>query len=316
MFVNLGMQSIIDRIERDKLKEELTPERFVRSTNNGNNDIYIFKGTLAPSLMQEVGRLREVSFRKAGGGSGHSMDVDEYDTGPYAYDQLIVWNPAEEEIIGGYRYIKAKDAMDEQGNYHLSTSEIVEYSEKLKKEFFPVTIELGRSFVQPQYQPSVENRKGLFSLDNLWDGLGALTILYPDMKYFFGKVTMYPHFNRVARDYILSFMNYYFPDPDKLLIIPNEIKIENDTSVLLNQIKGLPYKEGHHILNRMVRELNENIPPLFNSYMNLSPTMRTFGTAINDHFGYVEETGIMVTIADIYQSKKERHIKWNPEKKE
>ncbi|MFM9944606.1 MAG: GNAT family N-acetyltransferase [Bacteroidia bacterium] len=306
------MEPIIDKIDRDLLKQELTPNRFIRYTNAGKNEIYIFKGNECPALMNELGRLREVSFRKAGGGSGKSTDIDEFDTGKYAYNQLIVWNPADEEIIGGYRYIKAADAMDERGNYHLSTSEIVSYSEKLKKEFFPYTIELGRSFVQPFYQPSVENRKGLFSLDNLWDGLGALTILNPDMKYFFGKVTMYTHFNKQARDYILSFMHYYFPDPDKLLIIPNELKIESDTNDLLNKIKGLPYKEGHHILNKMVRELGENIPPLFNSYMNLSPTMRTFGTAINDHFGYVEETGIIVTIDDIYPSKKERHINWKP----
>lgn len=306
------MVPIIDKIDRDLLKKELTKNRFIRFTNAGKNEIYIFKGNEAPALMNEVGRLREISFRKAGGGSGKSSDVDEFDVGEYAYSQLIVWNPEDEEIIGGYRFIKAGDAMDEQGNYHLSTSEIVIYSEKLKKEIFPLTIELGRSFVQPQYQPSVENRKGLFSLDNLWDGLGALTILYPDMKYFFGKVTMYTHFNKLARDYILSFMHYYFPDKDKLLTIPNELKLENDTSEFLDKIKGLPYKDGHHLLNKHVRELGENIPPLINSYMNLSPTMRTFGTAINDHFGYVEETGIMITIDDIYPSKKERHINWRP----
>ncbi len=307
------MEEIINKLDRDVLKKELSQGHFVRYTNAGQNEIYIFKGNECPALMNELGRLREVSFRKAGGGSGKACDIDEFDIGKYAYSQLIVWNPQDEEIIGGYRYIKAPDARDEAGEYHLSTSEIVVYSEKLKKEFFPFTIELGRSFVQPQYQPSVENRKGLFSLDNLWDGLGALIILHPEMKYFFGKVTMYTHFNKQARDYILSFMQYYFPDPDHLLSIPNQLKIEHDTSDLLNEVKNLPYKEGHHLLNKKVRSLGENIPPLFNSYMNLSPTMRTFGTAINDHFGYVEETGIMVTIDDIYPSKKERHINWHPE---
>jgi hypothetical protein len=308
------MEPIIDKIDRNLLKQELTPQHFVRFTNSGNNEIYIFNGNDAPALMRELGRLRELSFRKAGGGTGKSVDIDEFDTGKYAYNQLIVWNPVDEEIIGGYRYMIARDAMDEEGNYHLSTSEIVQYSEKCKEEFFPSTIELGRSFVQPQYQPSIENRKGLFSLDNLWDGLGALVVLHPEMKYFFGKVTMYTHFNKQARDYILAFMQYYFPDPDHLLIIPNQLEPENDTTEFLNKIKGLPYKEGHHILNKMVRELGENIPPLFNSYMNLSPTMRTFGTAINDHFGYVEETGIMITITDIYPSKKERHINWKPDR--
>ncbi len=302
------MEPIIEKIDRDLLIKEFTPNRFIRITNNSNNEIYIFKGNEAPNLMNEVGRLREISFRKAGGGSGKSSDIDEFDIGQYAYDQLIVWNPEDQEIIGGYRFIVANKAMDTDGNYHLSTSEIVTYSQKLKNDFFPHTIELGRSFVQPFYQPSIENRKGLFSLDNLWDGLGSLVTLNPSIKYFFGKVTMYTHFNTLARDYILAFMHYYFPDPDKLLSIPNELVIKSDTSIILDRIKGLPYKEGHHILNKMVRELGENIPPLFNSYMNLSPTMRTFGTAINTHFGYVEETGIMVTIADIYPSKKDRHI--------
>lgn len=306
------MEPIIDKTDRETLKKELTHERFIRHTNNSHNEIYIFDGVEAPNLMQEVGRLREISFRKAGGGTGKKVDIDTFDVGRYPYKQLIVWSPEDEEIIGGYRYIRVIDALDEHGVFNLSTSEIVSYTEKLKTEFFPHTIELGRSFVQPQYQPSAENRKGLFSLDNLWDGLGALVIMNPDMRYFFGKVTMYTHFNSLARDYILAFMQYYFPDPDHLLIIPNKLKVTSDTSPLLDKIKGLPYKEGHHILNKMVRELGENIPPLFNSYMNLSPTMRTFGTAINDHFGYVEETGIMVKIDDIYPSKKDRHVNWIP----
>lgn len=309
------MEPIIERTDRDLLKAELTAGRFIRTTNNSHREIYIFNANTAPALMNEVGRLREVTFRRAGGGTGKSCDIDRYDKGPFAYSQLIVWSPEEEEIVGGYRFIKVPDALDKDGHYHLSTSEIVGYSDKLKKDFFPYTIELGRSFVQPQYQPSLENRKGLFSLDNLWDGLGALTVLNPDMKYFFGKVTMYTHFNPLARDYILAFMQYYFPDPDQLLIIPNQLHIKSDVTPLLDKIKGLPYKDGHHILNKMVRELGENIPPLINSYMNLSPTMRAFGTAINDHFGYVEETGIMVTIADIYPSKKERHINWTPPRK-
>ncbi len=305
------MQPIIERIDRQLIKAELSKERFIRPTNSSNREIYIFDGNSAPALMDEIGRLREEAFRKAGGGTGKSKDIDNYDLGKFAYKQLIVWSPDDEEIVGGYRFIRVPDAIDAEGNYHLSTSEIVGYSEKLKSDFFPYTIELGRSFVQIMYQPSIENRKGLFSLDNLWDGLGALTVLYKDMKYFFGKVTMYTHFNTLARDYILTFMHYYFPDPDKLLIISSELQLKHDTTEFLAKIKGLPYKEGHHILNKLVRELGENIPPLINSYMNLSPTMRTFGTAINDHFGYVEETGIMVTIDDIYPSKKERHIKWD-----
>lgn len=302
------MESLIEKVPTSLLLKELAGDIYVRPTNNVGNEIYIFNGDSCPNLMKELGRLREITFREAGGGTGKSLDIDEFDLGPFAYDQLIVWNPIDEEIVGGYRFKKCLDARDSSGNYHLSTMEIFEYSEKLKKEYFPYTIELGRSFVQPKYQPSAENRKGLFSLDNLWDGLGALIVMNPDMKYFFGKVTMYTDFNTIARDHILAFMHYYFPDNENLVIIPHGLKIEADCSKLLSEIHGKTYKDGHHILNQLVRSLGENIPPLFNSYMNLSPTMKTFGTAINDHFGYVEETGIMVTIADIYPSKKDRHV--------
>ncbi|MBL7812578.1 MAG: GNAT family N-acetyltransferase [Bacteroidetes bacterium] len=302
------MEPIAAPTDRNLLKQELNPAHFIRPTNNIGNEIYIFNGNNAHALMQEVGRLREEAFRVAGGGTGKPVDVDEFDTGPFAYDQLIVWNPRDEQIVGGYRFKLCREAQDQTGNYHLSTTEIFNYSQRLKSEFFPLTIELGRSFVQPQYQPSAENRKGLFSLDNLWDGLGALVVLHPEMEYFFGKITMYTHFNRVARDYILSFMHHYFPDRDQLVDIPHKLIPETDCTAFIESLQGLAYKEGHAVLNQAVRHLGENIPPLFNSYMNLSPTMRTFGTSVNDHFGGVEETGIMVTIKDIYPSKKDRHV--------
>ncbi len=302
------MLPIIEPIDKSILKSELTSEIFVRPTNNIGNHIYIFNGNLKPNLLKEVGRLREISFRQAGGGTGKSYDLDEFDTGDFAYQQLIVWNPNDEAIVGGYRFMLCKDARDKSGEYHLSTTEIFNFSEKLKQDFFPKTIELGRSFVQPDYQPSAESRKGLYSLDNLWDGLGALVIDNPEMNYFFGKVTMYTDFNIEARDYILTFMHTMFPDSDKLASPINPIHTKFKHTDFVEEIKNLPYKEAHQILNHKVRALGENIPPLFNSYMNLSPTMRTFGTAINHNFGEVEETGIMVTISDIYDNKKDRHV--------
>jgi hypothetical protein len=270
--------------------------------------LYVVDCHTAPNVLREIGRLRELSFRAAGGGTGKDCDLDEFDFGPTAYKQLIVWQPQDKEIIGGYRYIKTIDARQENGDYHLATTEIYEFSDKMKNFYFLSTIELGRSFVQPKYQPSAENRKGLFSLDNLWDGLGALIIMHPEVHYFFGKVTMYTHFSKEARDYILSFMHHYFPDQEQLIKVEHPVEIEHDTKSFIETLKGLDYKDGHHLLNGKVRELGENIPPLFNSYMNTSPTMKTFPTCINHHFGDVEETGIMVTIADIYESKKDRHV--------
>ncbi|MFN5889569.1 MAG: GNAT family N-acetyltransferase [Bacteroidota bacterium] len=300
--------NIIPPIPKEALVSELTEDIFVRPTNNADNEIYIFQGDQKPNLMLEIGRLRELSFRKAGGGTGKSIDIDDFDTGEYSYWQLIVWNPEEQEIVGGYRFSFCSKSKDDKGNFHLSTREIFDYTAKLTTEYFPYTIELGRSFVQPNFQPTADSRKGIFSLDNLWDGLGALVVNHPEIKYFFGKVTMYSDFQRDARNLILGFMNAFFPDRENLVNIQAPVKIGEEYSAFIDEISHLEFKEAHRLLTQKVRELGTHIPPLFNAYMSLSPTMKTFGTAINHHFGEVEETGIMVTINDIYDQKKDRHI--------
>lgn len=302
------MQDIIEKIPKEALLKELTKDRFVRKTNNGDNEIYIITHHDSPNTMQEIGRLREVTFRHAGGGTGLSIDIDDFDTCIHPYKQLLVWDPVEKEIVGAYRYILCRDAEYVNGKVLLATTELFDFSEEFYKTYLPYTIELGRSFIQPLYQPSEQFRKGLFSLDNLWDGLGAIVVDNPDMKYYYGKVTMYTDFNVTARDYILSFMKYYFPDPQKLVTPIHSVEIKTDVSEFLNELKDKSYKEGHTILNKQVRALGENIPPMVNAYSNLSSTMLSFGTAINPTFGGVEETGILVTINDIYKSKSDRHI--------
>lgn len=303
------MQSIIAPINKELLEKELTPDKLVRPANFGTNQIYIITSHDSPNVMLEIGRLREATFRNAGGGTGLEIDIDEFDTASAPYKQLIVWNPEDREIVGGYRYIKCKDApVDDAGNVLLATTELFRFSAGFVKEYLPYTIELGRSFVQPMYQPAVNNRKGLFSLDNLWDGLGAIVIDNPDIRYFFGKITMYTHYNAAARDMILYFMDHYFPDKEKLVWPIESLGYKTDINSYKGMFDGLDYKEGHKVLNQFVRKQNENIPPLVNAYMNLSATMKSFGTSMNEHFGAVEETGILVSIDDIYPSKKERHI--------
>lgn len=302
------MENIIEPINKTLLKLELSPDKFLRKTRKGDNEIYVVDNSNAPNVVLEIGRLREVTFRMSGGGTGQSIDLDEYDTNEHCYKQLVLWSPEDEEIIGGYRFIKCKEAMDENGNIHLSTTHYFDFSERFIHEFLPFTIELGRSWVQPNYQPSVNPRKGLFALDNIWDGLGALIKFNPEIKYFFGKVTMYPNYNTDCRDFLLHFMHHYFPDRDNLMKPFHPLVQNYDKSYVESQLEGLDFKDGFKVLNGHVRDKGEFIPPLVNIYMNLSPTMRTFGTAVNPDFGNVEETGILVTIADIFPDKKDRHI--------
>lgn len=302
------MHPLATPIDRDLLEQELSDERFIRHTNKGNNEIFIVNHHNAPNVMREIGRLREVTFRAAGGGTGEPFDIDHYDTDPVCYQQLIVYSRADRQIIGGYRFMRGDDALANPGKIQLSTANYFEFSDRFIRDYLPNTIELGRSWVQPDFQPAVNPRKGLFALDNIWDGLGAITVENPDIKYFFGKVTMYTHFQKEARDTILFFLDTYFPDPDALLKPYHPLPITFPREQLAPLFEGLDFTEGFKVLNQRVRSLGENIPPLVNIYMNLSPTMRTFGTAANPHFGDVEETGLMVTINDIYPEKKERHI--------
>lgn len=304
------MDALIPPVSKDLLASELKPEFFVNMTNYGNNEIYILNHHSAPHVMLEIGRLREYTFREAKGGTGKACDMDEFDTMDRPFDQLIVWNPRERDIIGGYRFLHMKNVQfDHEDNPMTPTAELFRFSAKFREEYMPYTIELGRSFVQPDYQPAVNLRKGMYALDNIWDGLGAIIQQNADARYYFGKITMYTHFNQYARDLILYFMNYMFPDPDKLVYPIEPLPYYHPESMLSSHFSSRDYDENIKILNQVVRSKGENIPPLVNAYTSLTSTMRCFGTAFNPGFGGVEETGIIVTIDDIYPYKKERHLK-------
>ena len=302
-------QEIIQPIDKALLKSELTPERQLRMTNKSNNEIYVVTAHDAPNVMKEIGRLREIAFRTAGGGTGKAMDIDEFDTMENCCKQLIVWNPEAEEIIGGYRYLFGSDwKIDANGQPILATSHMFHFSEQFMKDYAPYTVELGRSFVSLEYQNARANSKSIFALDNLWDGLGALTVINPQCRYFFGKMTMYPSYIRKGRDMILYFLKKHFDDKENLIIPIKPLKIETPEDELSAIFCKDNFKEDYRILNKHIRELGYNIPPLINAYMSLSPTMKLFGTAINYGFGDVEETGILIAVDEILEDKRVRHI--------
>lgn len=308
--INKMMEPIIEPVDKKLIENELTQERFLRHTNKGDNHLYVVDAFSAPNTMREVGRLREEAFRLAGGGTGKSCDIDEYDTMPEPCRQLIVWDPAACEILGGYRFITGDKIDMSSGVPRIATAHLFDFSPIFLEKILPHTLELGRSFVASGYQNvrAGSRPKGLYALDNLWDGLGALTVVYPHLKYLFGKVTMYPAFGRDNLDLILGFLNKHFPDPDHLVWPKHPIETKAMSSEIQNIFCGESYKDDYKILNHLIRAQGLNIPPLVNAYMSLSPTMRMLGTAVNDEFGYVEESGILLTIAEILDEKKERHI--------
>jgi len=311
----MNKKDIIAPVPVEAIMEELTLDKFFRKTNNAGNEIYILSAHDSPNTMREIGRLREISFRDSGGGTGLDCDIDAFDTCEQNYfKQLIVWNPADRSIVGGYRFLLCDTLpVDAEGQVDTPTSELFHYSEKFVKEYLPYTLELGRSFVQPDYQPSKSLAKGLYALDNLWDGLGSLIDIYPQAKYYFGKVTMYPQLERTSRDMILYFMQKHFPDKEGLVTVRPELNLPilTDAEWLKSIFCGDNYRDDYKILVKQVRERGAAVPPLVNAYMNLSPSLRSFGTAVNPGFGNVEETGILVTIKDMFEEKVKRHLTYD-----
>lgn len=299
----MTMEPIIAPVSRELLESELTPSREWRKTNKGGNILYTLTAAECPNVMREIGRLRELSFREGGGGTGLEVDIDELDTVPGGYTQLIAWDPAAREIMGGYRYILPRSTHPK----YLSTEHYFEFSDTFREKYLPYTLELGRSFVQPAYQ-SRNNPKSLFALDNLWDGLGAIVVRNPDVKYCFGKVTMYGDYDRDARNMLLYFLKKHFPDRENLIRSRYPVELDIDPAKMASLFTGRDYAEDYKILSRKIREINETIPPLINAYMSLSPTMKVFDTALNPDFGNVEETGILITLSELYVQKVERHL--------
>lgn len=303
------MEQIIDPIPVEVLKSELTDDKRLRYTNKGGNILYVVTWQDSPNVVKEIGRLREIAFREAGGGTGLSCDLDIFDTMENPYKQLIVWDPDAEKILGGYRYLLGNEwQLNDEGQPILATSHMFCFSDNFLKNYMLNTIELGRSFVTVEYQSSRAGAKGLFALDNLWDGLGALIVLNPDMRFFFGKFTMYPSYSRPCRDMILYFLNKHFGDKERLVYPTTPLEIESDKAELEKLFTEDEFKADYRILNTEVRKRGYNIPPLVNAYMGLSPTMRLFGTAINDEFGDVEETGILIAVDEILEEKRKRHL--------
>lgn len=303
------MEKIIDPIDVELIKSELTPDKKLRDTNKGGNEIYVVNWKNAPNTLQEIGRLREVTFRSSGGGTGLAVDIDEFDLMEKPCQQLIIWDPDSEAILGGYRFILGPDIeLKEDGQPRLATSHLFNFSDTFIKDYLPHVIELGRSFVTPDYQSSKSGAKGLFALDNLWDGLAILMIIHPQMTYYFGKVTMYPSYDRCGRDLILHFFWKHFEDKENLIRPIKPVELEHDARLMNLILKSDDLKTDYKLLKEAIHSLGTTIPPLVNSYMNTSPIIKMFGTAINDEFGYVEETGILVPFDELYKEKKARHI--------
>jgi hypothetical protein len=295
-------KDIIAAVDKEALEAELTSDRLVRCFKG--LEVYIVTAQNAPNAMDEIGRIREIEFRKEGGGTAKEKDIDQFDTGKIPYKQLLVWDPVEREIVAMYRYILCRDAVRSDGEIPLATHRLFTFSERFIEEYLPYTIELGRSVVNRNA------KKSLYGLYVIWSGLAALVSEYSEMKYFFGKTTTFEYYPARARDLLFSFINLYFGDKEHLVRPREELCYEmtTDKSSLLSIFTGNDYRKDYDRLLKELSNLGQAIPPLIISYLRLTDTIKYFGTAWNPFFGNVMETAFLLTIRDINESKRKKFI--------
>ncbi|MBQ9296724.1 MAG: GNAT family N-acetyltransferase [Paludibacteraceae bacterium] len=301
--------AIIPPVDSSILEQELDGH-FLRPTNKAGNIIYDITAHECPNVMREIGRLREISYRDGGGATGKATDIDDMDTMEKPYHQLIVWDPDNKQIIGGYRYLFGRDAVlkpmiSSELQPYITSAYLFHYSERFIREYLPHTIEFGRAFVQPKYQKREMGVKALFALDNIWDGIGAVLYNNPEMRWMIGKVTIYPDYNETARELIYNYLERFHQGKEGLIAPyhPLPVKpLENDP------FAGDDPQENYHILQHAVREQGVVIPPMFSAYLNLTNELQTFGTAIEATFSNVYDTAIMVDLNTVYEEKKERYF--------
>ncbi len=298
------MKPIIAPVEAEILLHELEGH-LLRPSNKAGNLIYDITAHECPNVMREIGRLREISYRAGGGGTGKELDIDDQDIMPRPYHQLIVWDPDNNQIIGGYRYLFGHEAEIRNGQPFITSAHLFHYSERFIRDYLPNTIEFGRAFVQPMYQKREMGVKALFALDNIWDGIGAVLFNHPEMRYMIGKVTIYPGYNEQARELIYAYLDRYHKGEQGLIEPYHPLLSQPLTH---SPFEGEDKQENYHILQHAVREQGTVIPPIFTAYLNLTNDLQFFGNAINDEFSDVLESGIMVDLETVYPEKKERYI--------
>lgn len=276
----------------------------LRPSNKADNLIYDITAHECPNVMREIARLREISYREGGGSTGNEMDMDDMDTMARPYHQLIVWDPENRQIVGGYRYLLGSEAEIRDGQPYITSAHLFRYSERFIREFLPYSVEFGRAFVQPMYQKREMGVKALFALDNIWDGIGALLYNHPEIRYLFGKVTIYPDYNATARELIYNYLDR-FHRGDRTLFAPYH---EEKVQAIPTPFEGDDLDQNYHLLQHAVREQGTVIPPMFTAYLNITDHLMFMGNAINDELSNVYETGIMVSMDTVYAEKKERYM--------
>lgn len=284
------MEPIIEEIDKSLLAEEIKGQVCLQELSRGKMQLYVLEGYKAPALMKEIGRLREIAFRTAGGGTGMSCDVDRYDLDSESgFRQLICWDSENCEVMGGYRILFGKDCrLDSNGQPDMPSAHLFRFSEQFISEQLPDMMEMSRSFT---------STPNIFTLQMLFCGLAVLC-KQNNIHSLFGKVTFYPSYPSEALGLLEAFFSKHCPDHDSWIVPHNPYVVpipDYAGSVLVND----SYEADLKALTGALHDRGFDMPPILKSYLRLFRSFRVFGTAVNDIFGNVIETGMFCYLNDL-----------------
>jgi putative hemolysin len=288
--------------DRRDIKKELKNAQLLGSTKD-NKKIYLYSSTNQNSLLiNEIGRLRELSFRKVGEGINKQRDIDKYDR---YYKHIILWDEDDLEIVGAYRIAECKDIVSTLGKDALYTSTLFDLSDEFDK-YLDNAIELGRSFVQPKYW-------GSRALDYLWYGIGAYIRNNPEVKYLFGPVSLSASYPKIAKDTILYFYDKNFKDKNNLVSAkcPYNFKTDNElVKNLKNEFSDANYKENFKNLKKALAIMGTNVPTLYKQYSDLCDEdgIKFCAYNIDSDFSSCVDSFILVDVSKIKEIQKKRYI--------
>lgn len=290
-------QNIINEQSYLDIKHELENGLILGKTGD-DKTIYLCSLEENNALYKEIGRLREITFRKVGEGTGKSYDTDEYDL---YYKHIILWDEKENLIVGAYRIGQSEHIKDIKKSYYCET--LFKFSDNAKF-LFKDTIELGRSFVRPKYW-------GTYALDYLWFGIGAYISRYKNVKYMFGPVSISNSYSKDAKDMLVYFYNKYFGVNENLVRSNHRYVLSKNELKRLDTIfSASDYKENFKILKQSLATLGFSVPTLYKQYGELCDDggVKFLDFGVDPNFSNSLDGFLVVDISKIKEAKRQKYI--------
>lgn len=280
------------------LYKELQAAERLGATRDGK-EIFLLDYRPNSPVLREIGRLREIAFRRVGEGTGNRRDRDDYDS---RYRHLVLWDNDDLQIAGAYRLGEVAPILAARGEAGLYTHSLFSYGDPLRARL-PQALELGRSFVQPRYW-------GMRSLDCLWHGIGAYLRSRPEIRYLFGPVTLSDAYPRIAKSMLVYFYRRHFGDPDNWARARVRYGIPDEDRAMLPELFGGSYDADFRRLKERLGKLGVAVPTLYKQYTELCEPggVRFLDFSVDAQFANCVDGLVWVDLQAVKASKWDRYI--------